>query len=194
VSIFVDFALVTLFVTLMRMAVISGFILSECIKEDDAVSAWVCLGSFVRGDLTRRFLGLLEVRMKISPGARKDGRSLFFTLYIKQLFVSSTSKLSERRTMDLFDVEAVERAEAELDNFISKRSREREEANRVEAAWAESTRRHRHKVRLANGYAWVEYFDHLALCHERRADEFRDRSREVSGMVKALAAGEGELT
>lgn len=46
-SSFVDFALVSLFVALMGMAVISGFILSECIKEDDAVSAWVWGALFV---------------------------------------------------------------------------------------------------------------------------------------------------
>jgi hypothetical protein len=84
------------------------------------------------------------------------------------------------------DVETVEKSEASIDAFILKRSREREEANRIEEAWAESTRRYRHKVRLANGYAWVDYFDHLALRHERRADEFRDRSREVAAMVEAL--------
>ena len=88
--------------------------------------------------------------------------------------------------MDLFDVEAAEKAEQQINLFIDKRSREREEANRVEAAWAESTRRHRQKVRLANGHAWVGYFDHLASCHERRADEYHDRSREVAAMVEAL--------
>lgn len=94
--------------------------------------------------------------------------------------------------MDLLDVEALEKAESQIDQFIEKRSREREEANRVEAAWAESALRHRRKMRLANGHAWVEYFEQLALCHERRADEYRDRSREVSTMVDALSAeGEG---
>ena len=91
--------------------------------------------------------------------------------------------------MDLFDVGARARAESEIDRFISKRSREREEANRIEAAWAESARRHRHETRLANGNAWVAYFDHLALCCERRADEYRARSREVSGMIDALDEG-----
>jgi hypothetical protein len=92
--------------------------------------------------------------------------------------------------LDLFDVEAAEKAEQQINLFIDKRSREREEANRVEAAWAESTRRHRRKVHLTNGNAWVEYFDHLASCHERRADEFRDRSREVAALVEALAEEE----
>ncbi len=94
--------------------------------------------------------------------------------------------------MDLFNVNAIERAESEIDRFISKRTREREEANRIEAAWAESAHRHRYKTRVSNGRAWVAYFDHLALCCERRADEYRDRSREVSEMVEALAdEGEG---
>jgi hypothetical protein len=43
----------------------------------------------------------------------------------------------ERRTIALFDVEATKRVEAELDAFINKRSREREEANRTEELWAE---------------------------------------------------------
>ena len=46
-SIFVDFAHVSLFVTMIGAAVISGFILSECIKEDDAGSAWVWGALFV---------------------------------------------------------------------------------------------------------------------------------------------------
>jgi hypothetical protein len=91
--------------------------------------------------------------------------------------------------LDLFDVEAVEAAKALIDAFISKRSLEKQEANRVEAAWAESAIRQRRKVRFANGRAWRDYYDHLALCCERRADEYRDRSREVSEMIGALDEG-----
>lgn len=43
--------------------------------------------------------------------------------------------------LDLFDVEAAEKAEAQIDQFIEKRARDKEEANRIEAAWAESERR-----------------------------------------------------
>lgn len=87
------------------------------------------------------------------------------------------------------DVEAVERVEAELDAFISKRAREMAEANRTEEMWRASERRHRRKVRLANGQAWIDCFDHLALCHERRAAEYKDKSRGVAEMVSTL---EGE--
>ena len=89
--------------------------------------------------------------------------------------------------MDTFDVKAVEKVGVELDRFIEKRAREKADANKVEEIWRASERRHRYKIRLANGHAWVEYFDHLALCCERRADEYRDRGREVSEMVEALA-------
>ena len=84
------------------------------------------------------------------------------------------------------DVEAVEKAEASIDAFILKCSKERDEANAQEEQWRASERRLRRKVRLANGHAWVEYFDNLAACHERRAGEYRDRSREVAAMVEAL--------
>jgi hypothetical protein len=46
---------------------------------------------------------------------------------------------------------AVERAESEIDTVILKRSREREEANRVETAWALSEARHRTRSQ-GNGY------------------------------------------
>jgi hypothetical protein len=92
------------------------------------------------------------------------------------------------------DVEAVEKAERDLDRFISRRSATQEEAEALEEMWRASERRHRQKVRLANGHAWVAYFDHLALCCERRAHEYRDRSREVSAMVDALNEGEGVRT
>ncbi len=85
------------------------------------------------------------------------------------------------------DVEAVERAESEIDRFILKRDRERAEANRTEELWRRSEARQRRKVQIANGRDWVAYLEHLALCCERRAGEYRDRSREVAAMVAALA-------
>jgi hypothetical protein len=77
--------------------------------------------------------------------------------------------------VDLFDVEAVERVEAELDNFISKRSRAREEANRTEAAWAESTRRVNEKRWRANRLAWIDYFGKMNRLHLSLAAEHADR-------------------
>jgi hypothetical protein len=88
-------------------------------------------------------------------------------------------------SLDLFDIEAAEKAEKSIDAFINRRSKAKEKANAEEELWRASERRHRRKVRLTHGHAWIEYFDHLALCHKRRADEFRDRSREVAAFVDA---------
>jgi hypothetical protein len=73
------------------------------------------------------------------------------------------------------DVEAAERVEAELDNFISKRSREREEAHRVEAAWAESARRHRARRRERNRQEWLAFYEHMNRLHLGLAAEHADR-------------------
>lgn len=92
--------------------------------------------------------------------------------------------------MELFDIEAAEKAEKSIDEFINRRSKAKEKANAEEELWRASVRRHRRKVRLANGHAWINYFEHLAACHKRRAEEFRDRSREVAALVEALAEEE----
>ncbi len=73
------------------------------------------------------------------------------------------------------DVEAAERVEAELDAFVLKRSREREEANAVEAAWAESERRVREKRRQANRKAWIDYFGHMNRLYLSLAADHADR-------------------
>jgi hypothetical protein len=44
--------------------------------------------------------------------------------------------------------------------------------DKAEELWRASERRQRHKLRLANGHAWVGYFDHLALYHEGRAGQW----------------------
>ncbi len=77
--------------------------------------------------------------------------------------------------MDLFDVEAAEKAEAQIDQFISKRSRDKQEANHVEAAWAESERRVREKRRRANRQAWIDHFGHMISLHLNLAAEHADK-------------------
>ena len=67
------------------------------------------------------------------------------------------------------DVEAVERVEAEIDNFILKRARERADAPRIEEAWAESERAHREKRRQKNREAWYEFHLSQAEAVERTA-------------------------
>ena len=102
--------------------------------------------------------------------------------------MSSSLRPEESGTVtDPLDVAAIERAERDLDAFVNKRSKEREEANAEEELWRVSERRHRRKARIANGHAWVEYYEHLAHCHEQRAEEYRNRSRKASELVAALA-------
>lgn len=60
---------------------------------------------------------------------------------ISTLFIYTVKDEKGVLNVDLFDVDAIERAESEIDRFILKRSRFQEAANREEQAWKESTRR-----------------------------------------------------
>jgi hypothetical protein len=51
----------------------------------------------------------------------------------------------------MLDHAAVERAESEIDNFILKRAREREDANRIEELWRASEARERERRREETG-------------------------------------------
>ena len=73
------------------------------------------------------------------------------------------------------DIEALEKAESQIDQFISKRSREREEANRVEEALAESTRRVNKKRRRASRQAWIDHHGHMNRLHLGLAAEHADK-------------------
>jgi hypothetical protein len=77
--------------------------------------------------------------------------------------------------LDLYDVEAAERVEAELDNFITKRAREKAEANRVEEEWLVSERSVREQHRQSNRMAWIDYFGHMHRLHLGLAAEHADR-------------------
>jgi hypothetical protein len=72
------------------------------------------------------------------------------------------------------DVAAAERAERDLEAFINRRSKGREEANRLEAAWAESTRRVNEKRRRTKRWAWVAHHDRMTRTHQALADEHAD--------------------
>lgn len=77
--------------------------------------------------------------------------------------------------MDLYDVDAVEAAEASIDQFIERRARDREDANREEEAWAESTRRVNEKRRRANRQAWLAFYEHMNRLHLGLAAEHADK-------------------
>jgi hypothetical protein len=77
--------------------------------------------------------------------------------------------------LDLYDVDAVEAAEASIDQFISKRAREKADADRVEAAWVESARRHRARRRERNRQEWLGFYEHMNRLHLGLAAEHADR-------------------
>jgi hypothetical protein len=81
----------------------------------------------------------------------------------------------ERR--NVLDPIAVERAESEIDGFISRRARENAEANRIEEAWAESARRHAEKRRQDNEAAWYAFHLSQAERIERTAAELAANHR-----------------
>lgn len=79
----------------------------------------------------------------------------------------------------MLDPVAVERAESETDNFISKRTREKSKANNLEAAWAESERRHREKRRRENSAAWYAHHCHMHDLHQSLAADHRSRAEAL---------------
>jgi hypothetical protein len=101
------------------------------------------------------------------PGARKYGPLFFCPLL--QTFVPG------RRMMDLFDVEAVEAAEASIDAFINKRSKDKEKANEEEELWKASTGLVNAKRRRANRQAWIDHHGHMNLLHLGLAAEHADK-------------------
>ena len=92
--------------------------------------------------------------------------------------------------MDLFDVEAIEAAEAKLDQFIEKRAREARDANKVAQLWEDSERRHRERRRERLREEWREYHLRTAEGLERTAAELAADHR---ARAEALCAGEGKL-
>ena len=71
-----------------------------------------------------------------------------------------------------------ERAEAELDAFIERRSRPKdpEEASEL---WQESVRRYNARKREQNRLAWCDYFGRLAASLRSRAEEYDDRAQAL---------------
>ena len=88
------------------------------------------------------------------------------------------------------DVAAAERAERDLEAFINRRSKGREEANRLEAAWAESTRRVNEKRRRTKRWAWVAHHDRMTRTHQALADEHADERSRL--LTKILFEEEGD--
>ncbi len=85
--------------------------------------------------------------------------------------------------MNVHDVEAAERAEASIDAFILKRSASQEKANKLEEAWAESTRRVNEKRRRANRWAWISHHGRMHSLHQALASEHADKRARLMAEV-----------
>ena len=83
------------------------------------------------------------------------------------------------------DVEAMERAEAELDRFIDRRAREAGDANAIEELWAESVRLHHARQQETNREAWHSYEMHMCKLHASLSEEHRVKA------LTFLKQGEG---
>lgn len=79
----------------------------------------------------------------------------------------------------MLDVEAVERAERQIDAFIESRAKGREEANALETLWAASERRELAKQREENRTAWFVYFSHLAHSCHRQAERYEAKAEAL---------------
>jgi hypothetical protein len=78
-------------------------------------------------------------------------------------------------SVDLFDVEAAERGEKSLDEFINRRSKQKKRANQEEELWRSSERRVREKRRRENQEAWIVHHGRMHLLYLELAAEHADR-------------------
>ncbi len=79
--------------------------------------------------------------------------------------------------MDLFDVEAVEAAESSIDQFIERRARQNDEANRIEEQW------NLHAV-----------YQGLANLHRERAEALAEALLEPGEAPEAVQSQRGNTT
>jgi hypothetical protein len=86
------------------------------------------------------------------------------------------------------ELDDLEKAEQQIDVFISKRAEAKKAANAKEAAWAESVRRFKVRRRERNRELWCAYHLDRAECLERTAAELAASHRSKA---EALA-NEGE--
>ncbi len=70
-------------------------------------------------------------------------------------------------------------AEAQLNNLLERRARERKEANFEEMAWKASVRKHNAKLRRQHRAEWFCYFSALADSLRRSAEEFERKAEAL---------------
>ncbi len=83
--------------------------------------------------------------------------------------------------MDLIDVEAMEVAEAQLDQFIERRSKAKDKANAAADLLSASENKRRKKIREANRVLWIKHYATLAESLALRSAEYQRRARALEG-------------
>ncbi len=81
--------------------------------------------------------------------------------------------------MDVFDVEAMDKLESELDRLIERRAREAKDANAVEELWKQSKGAHQARRREANRVLWINHYATLAESLALRSAEYQRRARAL---------------
>lgn len=71
------------------------------------------------------------------------------------------------------------RASDSIDALIEHRATQRKNANALEEMYAESTRRHRERIRRQNRAAWAEFEMCLAENHRQLSEEHEARARAL---------------
>ncbi len=81
----------------------------------------------------------------------------------------------------MFDVDYLERVEAELNGLDEKRADKAAEQERVEAFWADSACRNLECRREENRALWIEFHSRLAASHARISADHEARVEALSG-------------
>jgi hypothetical protein len=79
----------------------------------------------------------------------------------------------------MLDPVAVERAEKSINEFINARSKAKKKANEEEELWKASERLHKEKLREENRSEWISFFDRMAQCHARIAEDYERRAEAL---------------
>ncbi len=79
------------------------------------------------------------------------------------------------------DVEAIEVAEAQLDQFIERRSKAKDKANADADSWRISEYQRKNKRREHNRLLWIDHYATLAETLALRSAEYQRRARALEG-------------
>jgi hypothetical protein len=70
-------------------------------------------------------------------------------------------------------------ATEQLHRLIERRAGKEPDPDELEPSYAESVRRYHARLRDQNRWAWIRYYEGLARCHTRLAEEHEARVRQL---------------